>query len=328
MPTYLPTEPSLEVTDLKRTSSSKKRVNQLFIYDLMENHKVPENSITCYAFLEFPLISKTASSKSYNPYMLKKKPKLPKCFPYKGFSVMLVLKQIVRFLNELMREGGKDYGLIYPKIVQVGPNMHILQEERESKNIMSLIESNKDNLSQFLASDKIKITPNQKKQNFENTCAAYTIFSYIFGGFYRDSDYIFLYNSGHVVLTGFNHILGFKDPFCEELENSPKPPINVLTDEDLFCTSEIASLLNLDSQFREFTNLVWEGFSILRTNYVTVMQACSMMLADWHITNEQLDALYERLMVKKKDDLAKQSLFEKCKKANNKKMSSYDKLYL
>lgn len=232
----------------------------------------------------------------------------------------------MRFLNELMREGGKDYGMVYPKIAQVGPDLHIVQVESESANINSLFESNKEHLLQFLTSENIKISNPQKSENFENTCAAYTIFSYIFGGLYRDSDIVFLYNSGHVVLTGFNHLLGFKDPFCEEFEKNVKS-ISVLTDEDLFCTSEVATLLNLDSRFTEFMTLVWQGFSILRKNYTTVLQGCAMLLADWNIKDEQLEALYERLMVNMDDAKAKLSLIEKCKKANNKKMSSFDKLY-
>lgn len=310
-PTYLPTEPSLRITDLKLTSSSIRRTNQ-FVYEIMENHKIAENTLTCNVFLEYPLPSKFGEGKT------------PKCFAYKGFAVDYFHK-LTRFLNEIMREGGQDYGIIYPKIAQVGPEMHIVQVESDSAKINALFESNKE-LLYFLASENIKISNLHKIENFENSCAAHTIFSYIFGGNYRDSDNIYLYHSGHVVLAGFNHILGFKDPFCEELEKSAKT-VNILSDDDLFCTNEIATLLNLDSRFTEFMSLVWQGFTILRKNYTMVMQGCAMIMADWCIEDTHLDALYERLMVNEQDARAKLALLEKCKRANNKKMSSFDKQY-
>lgn len=83
-----------------------------------------------------------------------------------------------------MREEGIEYNLVYPKLVQVSPGLHIVQLERDSNPISKLTESHKE-LQYFLVSEKF--TLEEKITIFDNSCAAYTLFSYIFGGFYRDS---------------------------------------------------------------------------------------------------------------------------------------------
>lgn len=92
----------------------------------------------------------------------------------------------MRFLNELMREGGVDYGLVYPKLIQTSPSMHVVQIEQDAIKISELTDSNKE-LQYYLVSDNIDISIDKKIELFNMSCAAYTIFSYVFGGFYRDS---------------------------------------------------------------------------------------------------------------------------------------------
>ncbi len=84
----------------------------------------------------------------------------------------------------MMREGGVDYGLVYPKMVQTSSDMLLMQLEREAIKITKLTESHKE-LQYFLVSEKF--TKDEKMDIFDINCAAYTIFSYLFGGFYHDS---------------------------------------------------------------------------------------------------------------------------------------------
>ena len=91
---------------------------------------------------------------------------------------------MVRFLNELMREEGVDYNLIYPKLIQTSPEMYIVQLERESIKLSKLTDSHKE-LQYFLVAEKF--TLEEKIMIFDDSCAAYTLFSYVFGGFYPDS---------------------------------------------------------------------------------------------------------------------------------------------
>ena len=88
---------------------------------------------------------------------------------------------------------------------------------------------------------------------------------------------------------------------------------------------EIASILGLNSRFADFVELVWKGFSILRKNYVAVMQIFRLVLADWQVSDSQLDALYQRFMINKLEIDAKGVLLDLCKKASQKNLTSFEK---
>lgn len=90
-----------------------------------------------------------------------------------------------------MREGGVDYGLVYPKIIQTSPEMYVVQMEQDTIKISEVIESNKE-LQYYLGSDKIDISMDKKIELLNMSCAAYTIISYVFGGFYRDAGSLIL----------------------------------------------------------------------------------------------------------------------------------------
>ena len=211
----------------------------------------------------------------------------------------------------MMREGGVDYGIIYPKIVQTSAHMHILQLEREAIPITKLTESHKE-LQYFLTSDKF--TTDEKMDNFDLSCAAYTIFSYLFGGFYHDSDSIYIYPTGHLIQVNFDHIIGF-----QKYERSKVEPF------DLFCTNEISGILGLNSRFADFIEIVWKGFRILRNNYVAVMQAFKLTLSDWGVSEKKMDELYQRFMIRKPEADAKGELLNLCKKGTTKMLTSFDK---
>jgi len=211
----------------------------------------------------------------------------------------------------MMRQGGVDYGVVYHKFAQVHPRMHIVQLERDAIPITKLTDSHKE-LNYFLGSEKYKTE--EKEEIFDKNCAAYTIFSYVFGGFYHDSDYVYLYPTGHLIQTGFDHICGFK-----------RHPLKSVDSSDLFCTNEIATVLGLNSRFSDFVDEVWKGFEILRRNYVSVCNVFRLVLADWDITPDQINDLYSRFMVNSTVSEAKQILLNLCKKASSKNMQSFDK---
>ena len=71
-------------------------------------------------------------------------------------------------------------------------------------------------------------------------------------------DFIYMYKSGHLIMKDFNHILGFSKKFTTQ--------VDPVTEDDLFCTSDIATILGLDSSFSEFNNRIWQGMRIIREN--------------------------------------------------------------
>src|SRR3990167_6346817 len=99
------------------------------------------------------------------------------CYNYKGIA-------LVRFLNEMMRQAGVDYGLVYPKLIQTDYCMHLLQIQGGAISIKQMTDSSKE--WQFQLTSE-KFTSEEKIANFENNVAAFTIFSYVFGGFFHDS---------------------------------------------------------------------------------------------------------------------------------------------
>lgn len=94
------------------------------------------------------------------------------------------MTQLIRFLNELLKEEGVDYNLVYPKLIQTSPEMYVTELDTNSQNISKLTESRKE-LTYYLVDEKFQIE--EKMLIFDNSCAAFTLFSYIFGGFYHDS---------------------------------------------------------------------------------------------------------------------------------------------
>lgn len=110
----------------------------------------------------------------------------------------------------------------------------------------------------------------------------------------------------------YDHIVGFK-----RLKN-------VQVDEsDLFCTREISSTLGLKAKLSEFVDNMWRGMKIIRQNYVTVIQVFRLVLADWMVTNQQLDELYKRMMPNMSEEEAKAKLFGLVKDATTKTMTAY-----
>lgn len=101
-------------------------------------------------------------------------------------------------------------------------------------------------------------------------------------------------------------------------------------DDDLFVTSEVSRILDLSSNMREFVDDMWLGFSILRKNYASVIQAFRLVLADWHIhipENEvKLDILYQKFMIGEEENTVKDKLIELCEASTKKSMISSEKL--
>lgn len=77
-----------------------------------------------------------------------------------------------------------DYGIIFPRIIQTNAFMYVMQLDREAIKITKLTESHKE-LQYFLVSESFNA--DEKMYNFTMSCAAYTIFSFLFGGFHHDS---------------------------------------------------------------------------------------------------------------------------------------------
>ena len=73
-----------------------------------------------------------------------------------------------------MKEGGMDYGIIFPRIIQTNAFMYVMQLDREAIKITKLTESHKE-LQYFLVSESFNA--DEKMYNFTMSCAAYTIFS-------------------------------------------------------------------------------------------------------------------------------------------------------
>lgn len=132
-------------------------------------------------------------------------------------------------------------------------------------------------------------------------------------------DFIYMYKSGHLIMKDFNHILGFSKKFTTQ--------VDPVTEDDLFCTSDIATILGLDSSFSEFNNRIWQGMRIIRENYISVMQVFRLTLADWNIPDSAIEALYDRLMINQSDENARKIFMEKCKRAIAKKLRSMEKFY-
>ena len=150
---YMPTSPSLPIKTLKMT----------------EIKKIGENKVVA-SFAN--LHTNDRHVKEFEVSLSR-----GKCFNAKGL-------QLIRILNEIMREGGCDYNIIYPNMVQVDHDLEFLQVDKEAKMINQLTGSSKE-FEDFVSSDKF--TNEEKKHNFSQSVTAYCIFSYIFGGFVHDS---------------------------------------------------------------------------------------------------------------------------------------------
>lgn len=202
----------------------------------------------------------------------------------------------MRFLNELLREEGVDYDLLQPKIVQNAPGLYAVQLDRNFDKLSRVIAVS-EGLRNFVASDNF--SQKEMLENFDNSVAAYTLFSFVFGGFYPDLgmpgllDSIYVNKTGHMVVTSYNHILGFAN-YHQQSEKVRK--------DNLFLTREIGVLVQIDTGFQELFELIWKGYEVLQRNYLAVMQACRLLFADWDIQPWQLDALYERLTIVARDE--------------------------
>ena len=161
-------------------------------------------------------------------------------------------------------------------------------------------------------------------ENFIESLAAYTLISYIFGGFYHFSDLIYLLPNGKLYPHEIWYILGFsKNGKKLTGENSVKDWGVVGVDVvDLFLSSELAKVINLGSQRDEFADRIWKGFSILRKNYESVLHIFEMILGDWDpscqynsksFLSKQLGLLHKRLMVHKTEAEIKQKFVVLCK---------------
>lgn len=112
-PAYVPTIPSLPIKDLKITDAKNigdtRKVNK---YQVVHNN--PRHSI------EFQ-ISVTSES-NYNHRAL----------------------SLIKIMNQMMIEGGCDYGIILPDLVQTSHDMEILQASKDAVKISMLTESHKE----------------------------------------------------------------------------------------------------------------------------------------------------------------------------------------
>lgn len=277
-PVLFPTEPTLQINHLNITDAKfnarKKHC------DFMVQHTNSEYNVELHVIYEDS-----------------------KCYAHKGFT-------LVRILNEMMREAGVDYNLIYPKLIQTSNRFRAVQLDRDFIKMQKVTESYKD-LDYLLVSEKF--SHDEKTNIFDLNCAAYTLFSYLFGGFYADSDGLYLYPTGHVLQTTFDHIIGFR--------RHMKP----VSEEDLFCTSKLASILGLNSRFADFADTVLQGLEVLRTNYVAVLSIFKHVLSDWAPSEAQIEGVYNRLMVNSSSTELKRVLIELCRKASLKEMVSFDK---
>lgn len=91
---------------------------------------------------------------------------------------------LINFMNEMMKQGGCDYGIILPKFVKLSEDLEVFEVPREAVKITKLTESSKE-FEDFVSSPRF--TNQEKKDNFSNCVTAFCIFSYLFGGFNHDS---------------------------------------------------------------------------------------------------------------------------------------------
>lgn len=81
---------------------------------------------------------------------------------------------------------------------------------------------------------------------------------------------------------------------------------------------------------REFVDQIWLGFSILRDNYASVIQAFRLVLADWRIhsseNEDKLNRLYKRFMVHEDQGYVKERLIDYCEVSIKNSMISSEKL--
>lgn len=61
---------------------------------------------------------------------------------------------------------------------------------------------------------------------------------------------------------------------------------------------------------------------------MTVLQIFRLSLAPWGITPEQLDKLYDRMLVGMSEDKAKNYLIERCKETIGKNLTSFEKFLI
>ena len=152
-PAYIPTNPSLPIKDLKITDAKNigdtRKVNK---YQVVHNN--PRHSI------EFQI--SVTSETNYN---------------YKALS-------LIKILNQMMIEGGCDYGVILPDLVQTSSEMEILQPSKEAVKISMLTESHKE-FQDFIKDPNY--TLEEKMYNFQQSVTAFCIFTYLFGGINHDS---------------------------------------------------------------------------------------------------------------------------------------------
>jgi len=217
-------------------------------------------------------------------------------------------------MNEIMKEGGCDYRLFIPQIVQCSETLEVYQIGNSSKNLGDITKE-RSGFQMILRAGKDSAI---KRENFANSIAAFTIFSYIFGGVFHFNgnpvqmtlDHIYILPTGHVYQAEFKHILGFTYMQTElpGLSNriggkSIEPGIDIV---DLFITSEMANELNIGAEADAFAERILKGFKILRRNYATLINIFQMVLLDMisnengkniAFLNQQLDLLYKRMMV-------------------------------
>lgn len=160
LPVYIPTNPALQVRELKMVDV--KRIGERkTIGSFMVRHDNPKRTI------EFNI----TYSKDWS-------------FNAKGIY-------LVNFMNEMMKEGGCDYGIIVPKILTLEEDLEIFEVDREAVKITKLTESSKE-FEDFVSSTKF--SSEEKKNNFQNSVTAFSIFSYMFGGVVHDSGNILTSN--------------------------------------------------------------------------------------------------------------------------------------
>lgn len=112
-PVYVPTNPSLPIKDIKITDAKNigetRKMNK---YQVVHNN--PKHSIQ--------FIVNVTQEANYNNKAL----------------------HLITILNQMMIEGGCDYGCIIPNLVQASNEMEIFQQSTEAVKITMLTESHKE----------------------------------------------------------------------------------------------------------------------------------------------------------------------------------------